>query len=144
FQAEDGIRYYKVTGVQTCALPICLSPGQTLFCRGITQAQTDAGLAFIRGLTGVVPRTGDQYILFPKLDWNITAKNVLTASYNRLRWNSPAGIQTQPVVTRGVASFGDDLVNDDFANLRLVSILSSHLVNEARFQYGRDNEFEFS
>jgi len=126
-----------------CASP-GLSPGQTLFCRGITQAQTDAGLAFIRGLTGVVPRTGDQYILFPKLDWNITAKNVLTASYNRLRWNSPAGIQTQPVVTRGVASFGDDLVNDDFANLRLVSILSSHLVNEARFQYGRDNEFEFS
>src|SRR5256885_12955604 len=23
FQAEDGMRYYKVTGVQTCALPIC-------------------------------------------------------------------------------------------------------------------------
>src|SRR5256885_11596758 len=23
FQAEDGIRDYKVTGVQTCALPIC-------------------------------------------------------------------------------------------------------------------------
>src|SRR5256885_9452065 len=29
FQAEDGIRDYKVTGVQTCALPICqfLLPG---------------------------------------------------------------------------------------------------------------------
>src|SRR2546426_4493651 len=27
FQAEDGIRDYKVTGVQTCALPICGSPG---------------------------------------------------------------------------------------------------------------------
>src|SRR2546426_12353828 len=25
FQAEDGIRDYKVTGVQTCALPILLS-----------------------------------------------------------------------------------------------------------------------
>ena len=24
FQAEDGIRFYKVTGVQTCALPISL------------------------------------------------------------------------------------------------------------------------
>src|SRR5688500_20347870 len=24
FQAEDGIRYYKVTGVQTCSLPISL------------------------------------------------------------------------------------------------------------------------
>src|SRR2546426_819793 len=27
FQAEDGIRDYKVTGVQTCALPICISAG---------------------------------------------------------------------------------------------------------------------
>src|SRR5256885_3764199 len=26
FQAEDGIRDYKVTGVQTCALPICPNP----------------------------------------------------------------------------------------------------------------------
>src|SRR5256885_5378028 len=26
FQAEDGIRDYKVTGVQTCALPILWSP----------------------------------------------------------------------------------------------------------------------
>src|SRR3954467_273391 len=25
FQAEDGIRDYRVTGVQTCALPICLN-----------------------------------------------------------------------------------------------------------------------
>src|SRR6266850_6906387 len=27
FQAEDGIRDYKVTGVQTCALPICRRRG---------------------------------------------------------------------------------------------------------------------
>src|SRR5256885_12572510 len=27
FQAEDGIRDYKVTGVQTCALPILLAAG---------------------------------------------------------------------------------------------------------------------
>src|SRR6266850_1741058 len=27
FQAEDGIRDYKVTGVQTCALPICEGTG---------------------------------------------------------------------------------------------------------------------
>src|SRR5256885_7214492 len=28
FQAEDGIRDYKVTGVQTCALPICSAPAE--------------------------------------------------------------------------------------------------------------------
>src|SRR5690606_40619360 len=27
FQAEDGIRDFHVTGVQTCALPICRQPG---------------------------------------------------------------------------------------------------------------------
>src|SRR5256885_10766287 len=32
FQAEDGIRDYKVTGVQTCALPIC---SVTLLVKGI-------------------------------------------------------------------------------------------------------------
>src|SRR6266850_5939479 len=31
FQAEDGIRDYKVTGVQTCALPIC-----TATCTGVS------------------------------------------------------------------------------------------------------------
>src|SRR2546429_8627729 len=28
FQAEDGIRDVAVTGVQTCALPICSGPGR--------------------------------------------------------------------------------------------------------------------
>src|SRR6266446_921676 len=31
FQAEDGIRDYKVTGVQTCALPIC--PEQAVYAQ---------------------------------------------------------------------------------------------------------------
>src|SRR5256885_4477235 len=35
FQAEDGIRDYKVTGVQTCALPICAGNSQR--CRGSDQ-----------------------------------------------------------------------------------------------------------
>src|SRR5256885_9339642 len=32
FQAEDGIRDYKVTGVQTCALPICLARSAAVVC----------------------------------------------------------------------------------------------------------------
>ena len=36
FQAEDGIRDYKVTGVQTCALPI-LMPKQVLATVSIQQ-----------------------------------------------------------------------------------------------------------
>src|SRR2546426_6732291 len=36
FQAEDGIRDYKVTGVQTCALPICALPDGPISA-GITE-----------------------------------------------------------------------------------------------------------
>src|SRR5690606_41114119 len=39
FQAEDGIRVYHVTGVQTCALPISVMP-----------------IAFIKGVTMTEPR----------------------------------------------------------------------------------------
>src|SRR2546427_6279176 len=116
----------------------------TLTARGVTNTQRDAGLAFLQSLTGTVPRKGDQYIVLPKLDWHITPNNLFTATYDRLRWNSPAGVQTQPVVFRGKASFGDDVVNVDSVNVRLASTISSQLLNEARFQYGRDNEFEFS
>src|SRR5256885_12678127 len=35
FQAEDGIRDYKVTGVQTCALPISIPPNATVEGDGI-------------------------------------------------------------------------------------------------------------
>src|SRR5690606_40666874 len=35
FQAEDGIRDFHVTGVQTCALPICFDPGQAAFDRRV-------------------------------------------------------------------------------------------------------------
>src|SRR5256885_5748341 len=38
FQAEDGIRDYKVTGVQTCALPICPARGVSLSGMGTALA----------------------------------------------------------------------------------------------------------
>src|SRR5256885_14950272 len=37
FQAEDGIRDYKVTGVQTCALPICLRGEHVRYEREVPQ-----------------------------------------------------------------------------------------------------------
>lgn len=127
---------------RTCATS-GLSAGETLSCRSVTQPQVDAGLAYLRGLTGLVPRRGDQYILFPKVDWRIKSNHTLSASYNRLHWDSPGGIQaTGAVFFRGIASFGDDFVRADSLIVRLSSNVSANIINEARFQYGRDNEFE--
>jgi len=112
--------------------------------KGLSNAQINAVTGFLSSLTGPVPRQGNQRIFFPKVDWNINQNHVFTFSYNRLRWASPAGIQTQATNTRGRASFGDDFVNGDTYQARLSSNFGPNMVNEARFQYGRDNEFEFS
>ena len=61
-----------------------------------------------------------------------------------MRSDSPAGVQTAAVVTRGIASFGDDKVTLDTFNARLNSTFSPRILNEARFQYSRDLEQQFS
>jgi hypothetical protein len=112
----------------------------TLRARGLTDPQILAGVAYLQSLTGEVLRRGDQTLFLPKIDWRINDSNTLTGTYNRLRWNSPAGVQTGAIVTRGRASFGDDLVDVDSLTLRLSSTVTPTLLNEARFQYGRDFE----
>lgn len=116
-----------------------LTPGQALFCRGISQTQTDSALGFLRSLTGTAPRRQDQRIFFPKIDWNINPNNTLTLSYNRVRTNGLNAFQTPTVVNVGKADFGDDFVNIDTFNARLVSNITPTLVNEFRFQQGREN-----
>jgi carboxypeptidase family protein/TonB-dependent receptor-like protein len=115
-----------------------------LLARGVSSTQIDNTLNFLASISGPVPRTGDQRLILPKLDWNINENHTFTASYNRLRWFSPAGIQTQATNTRAIDNFGDDGVEIDSLNLRLASTIRPTLLNEFRFQWGRDNEFQFS
>lgn len=121
-----------------------LNDGQYLWCQGITQAQANEGLAFLAAETGTVARTGDQDIFFPKLDWKVNDNHTVTLSYNRMRWNSPAGVQTQPTVSYAVNSFGNDGVKTDMFIARVTSTLSTTMTNEFRYQWGRDFEFQSS
>jgi outer membrane receptor protein involved in Fe transport len=110
----------------------------------LAQAQTDYtnGLNDLLGELGPVPRTGDQYILFPKLDWQINEKNRASFEVNVMRWSSPAGIQTQSSNAFGIASFGNDYVQDTWGIATLNTSFNSAVANEARYQYGLDNEWE--
>jgi Carboxypeptidase regulatory-like domain/TonB dependent receptor len=112
--------------------------------RGLTTAQIDAARNFLVGLTGEVPRRQDQYTLLPKIDWNINQSNTFTFTYNRLRAEGPNAVQTQPTVTRGLASFGDDFVDIDYGIFRLVSTISPTVINEARVKISREDNFQFS
>src|SRR5256885_3764751 len=48
FQAEDGIRDYKVTGVQTCALPIFFAPKASYAATGRHGMQVDEFKSLIK------------------------------------------------------------------------------------------------
>jgi outer membrane receptor protein involved in Fe transport len=125
-------------------LNLSASNKTALLARGLTDAQIQGTLNFLSSISGPVPRTGDQKLFLPKVDWVINDNNTLTVSYNRLRWNSPAGIQTQATNTRAIDNFGDDFVQIDSVNVKLASTVTPMLMNEFRMQWGRDNEFQFS
>jgi outer membrane receptor protein involved in Fe transport len=125
--------------------PLSAAETATLTTRGVLPGNATAvaaALALQTSLTGTVARRGDQLILLPKIDWNVTSKHHASFTYNRLRWNSPEGIQTGAVVNRGIESFGNDYVKEDWGIARLISTVSSSMTNELRYQYGRDFEFE--
>ena len=116
----------------------------TLTARGLTNAQIDSALGFLNSLTGETPRRGDQRLFLPKIDWQINSSNQFSATYNRLRWKSPAGVQTGATVTRDRAGFGNDFVEIDSLNLRLASTISSKLLNEFRFQWADELDSAFA
>ncbi len=87
---------------------------------------------------GAVPRTGDEELNTPKLDWQISPKHHLSALYHRLRWDSPGGVQTQATNTYSIDTFGTDFVKLDYGLTKLDSLITSNISNEVRYQYGRE------
>jgi len=149
FSADQQLRPFPATAnsgtPNAIFAPLSAAETATLTTRGILPAfatNVADALNLLTNLTGTVPRRGDQLILLPKIDWNINANNHASFTYNRLRWNSPEGIQSAGVVNRGVESFGNDFVKNDWGIARLTSTVTNTLTNELRYQYGRDFEFE--
>jgi hypothetical protein len=102
------------------------------------------GLGIIQSFTGQVPRRADQMNNFPRLDWQINDNNRLTVEYSRFRGSGFSNYQTASSVNYGNHSFGDSYVKTDFGIARLSTVVSQSMVNELRFQYGRDFEYQLS
>jgi len=86
------------------------------------------------------PRRGDNYIGLGKVDYQLNGRNRISTVFNILRWNSPNGIFTGPVLTTTELGNGSDQVSNEFITTSWNSIISQTLVNDFRFQYGRDFE----
>jgi hypothetical protein len=111
--------------------------------RGLTTAKIDAALGYLSSLGGTLPRQGNEAVNFPKLDW-VHGRQHASVQYNRMRWNSPAGVQTQAVVARGLASFGNDTTKVDSVLARWQTSVGPRVINELHIQYSRDFEAEIA
>jgi hypothetical protein len=135
--------FYNLTGTYATAQIAQLSKATGLSTAAATTFY-GTGITGLTTMLGTEPRTGDQTIVFPKIDWQINPKNHASVEANRMRWTSPAGIQTAPAVAYGLASFGNDYVRDNWLVAKLDTFFTNSLSNEIRFMYGRDFEFEFN
>lgn len=106
--------------------------------RGVSPVQITAAEAYIVGQSGITPRYGDQILNFGKLDYHLSDRQNFSLLYNRLRWDSVNGVQTNPVIRRGITSIGSDFDKVDSLIGKATSLLTPTMSNEFRIGYARD------
>jgi hypothetical protein len=110
---------------------------------GASLAQCAAAFSFVNSLLGSFPRSGNQDVYFAKLDYQLNPTNRLSANFNFQNWRSPNGVITGATrFNDSLTTNGNDLVHSRFLVADWNSTISSSLVNDFRFQWGRDFEFE--
>ncbi len=119
---------------QACVLQARLKLAS--YAAAVSLYNTD--LSAITTVLGPVYRTGNQTINMPKIDWQVNEKNHASFIYNRLGWRSPGGVQTQATNNYSVDGFGNDFVKLDYGLAKLDTVLTPSIVNEVRYQYGRE------
>lgn len=107
----------------------------------LSGAQCSAANAFLFGLTGTYPRATNQDVLFGKIDYQVNAKNHVSASFDWMNYRAPNAYSTAPTVNNSsLGTNGSYVFHERIFVANWDSILSNSLVNNARFQWGRDLE----
>jgi outer membrane receptor protein involved in Fe transport len=111
-----------------------------------TDAQCQAALTMITTRNfGTVSRRVTQDLGFGKIDYRLSDRNTLSFSLNFLRWISPHGIQATGIVFNTGAAIGsnaDSTVRNAYGRAQWTSIVSSSAVNEARFGWFKDRQYD--
>jgi hypothetical protein len=109
----------------------------------------NAGVAYVlKQFPGGAPgnlqsRTMGNNIVLGKADYLINSSNTLSTFFNYMRSSGERAIQT-PIVLGNVGRNGTDDVRIYSYNARLTSTLGPQRVNELRFQWSRDFEYEIA
>ena len=94
-------------------------------------------------LLGAFPRDLKQDVFLGKLDYQLNQSNHLSAVFNWQNWAEPYGYSTSPTVNNGGANQnGTGGTHERFLIANWTSTISADMVNDFRFQWGRDFEFD--
>src|ERR1700674_1787973 len=136
FRKVNPILYTSTTSTPTINAFVCPA--------AVTASQCSSAKSFITiGLLGAFPRNLKQDVFLGKLDYELNHSNHLSAVFNLQNWQEPYGYNTAPTVTNGGATQnGNGGTHERFFIANWTSSFSSNKVNELRFPWGRDFEFD--
>ena len=110
----------------------------------VTASDCNNAKAFINtDLLGAFPRDLKQDVFLGKLDYQASQANHFSAVFNWQNWKEPYGYNTAPTVNNGGATQnGSGGTHERFFIANWTSTFSSNKVNEVRYSWGRDFEFD--
>jgi hypothetical protein len=119
------------------------TPSSTLTCTSalVTAAQCAAAKAYLASLVGGDPRNGVQDLAFGKLDYQLNARNHLSASFDWVDYHASNSYSPNATYNNSsVSTNGPAVTHERIFVAAWDSTLSATLVNNFRFQWGLDNE----
>ena len=107
----------------------------------VTATQCANANAFLSGLVGTYPRATNQDVGFGKLDYQITPRNHLGTSFDFMNYRAPNAYSTAPSYNNSsVLTNGSYVYHERIFVANLDSSITATMVNNLRFQWGRDLE----
>ncbi len=136
FRKVNPILYTSTQSIATINGFACPTAVATNLCNNAKAFITD-------DLLGAFPRNLQQDVFLGKLDYQLNQRNHLSAVFNWQNWKEPYGYNTAATVNNGGATQnGPGGTHERFFIANWTSVISSNKVNEVRYQWGRDFEFD--
>jgi outer membrane receptor protein involved in Fe transport len=134
---------FTAAGTLNTAANPCPDPKATVQATA-AQCATATNMILTRNF-GTVSRTVVQDLGLGKLDYHLDDRNSLSFSINLLRWVSPHGIQATGIVFNTgnlIGNNADSTVRDGYGRAQWTSVVTTAMVNEARFGWFHDRLFD--
>ncbi len=107
----------------------------------VTATQCANANAFLYGELGTFPRATNQDVGFGKVDYQINQRNHLGTSFDFMNYRAPNAYSTAPSYNNlSLSTNGSYVFHERIFVANLDSSISNSMVNNLRFQWGRDLE----